>query len=111
MQKPPGKTGSENMHNVIRLDAPIEVVDRAEPQAPTRPGRGHGIAIAGMSVCALTGVFALLAFITVRWPGTSGETLKVVFMFSGVGFMTCASMAVFFAMKDTYARPPHDSGK
>lgn len=110
MQKP-GETDSEHLDNVIRLDASIEVPDRAEPPAPKRPGRGHGIAIAGMSLCALTGVFALLAFITVRWPGTSGETLKIVFMFSGVGFMTCASMAVFFAMKDTYVRPPHDSGK
>jgi hypothetical protein len=107
----PGGTDSEHMDNVIRLDAPIDVSGQAEPQAPTRPGRGHGLAIAGMSLCALTGVFALLAFITVRWPGTSGETLKIVFIFSGVGFMTCASMAVFFAMKDTYARPPRDSGK
>jgi hypothetical protein len=92
------------MEKVIHLDAPLEVGDRSEARPPSRPGRGHGFAIAGMSLCALTGVFALLAFITVRWPGTSGETLKVVFLFSGVGFMTCASMAVFFAMRDTYAR-------
>ena len=104
MQTPPGETGSERMENVIHLDAPLDITDRPEARPPSRPGRAHGLAIAGMSLCALAGVIALLAFITVRWPGTSGETLKVVFLFSGVGFMTCASMAVFFAMRDTYAR-------
>ncbi|MDQ3772628.1 MAG: hypothetical protein M3343_11160 [Actinomycetota bacterium] len=75
-------------------------------------GRLHGAAIVGMAVSALFGIASMLAFITISWPNGLGRYVMVVFMGSVVGFMACASIAVFSAARDTYPRhsdePPQD---
>ncbi len=87
--------------NVVRL--PNEPVREPEPE-PSRPGRLHGLSIAGMAVFALIGIAAMITFITVRWPQGTGRYVVMVFVVSGLGFITCASTAVLSAARDTYAR-------
>ena len=82
--------------NVVRL--PQEPPPAA---SPTPPGRLHGLAIAGMAVSALVGIVAMLIFITVS---NTGRVMVVAFVLSGLGFLTCASLAVLTAARDTYAR-------
>jgi len=70
------------------------------------PGRLHGLAIVGMSACAVVGIVATLAFITVGWPGNSGRRVIAVVVFAAIGFLACASTAVLSAARDTYPRRP-----
>ena len=79
-------------------------VEPPAPPPPSRPGRLHGVATAGMAVCALVGIAAMLLFVTVGWPGETRRYPMTVFVFAVVGFMTCASIAVFAAARDTYPR-------
>ena len=88
---------------VVRL--PRDPVPVAEP-APTPPTRMHGLAIGGMATCALIGILAMLAFITVNWPATTGRYIVGAFVVAGVGFLACASAAVLTAARDTYAHSP-----
>ena len=88
--------------NVIRLDPPASL-GAPEVEAGTPPGRGHGLAILGMALCALIAIAALLAFITIRWPEGAGRYVQTIFIAAGAGFMFSASAAVFFAMRDSYA--------
>ncbi|MGH2735897.1 MAG: hypothetical protein ACRDKZ_09980 [Actinomycetota bacterium] len=74
-----------------------------------RIGRLHGTAIVGMALSALLGIFSMLAFITINWPGKLGDYVVVVIVFSVVGFMASAIVAVFSAARDTYARPDKDA--
>jgi hypothetical protein len=80
-----------------------------EPQSqPSRPGRLHGLAIAGMAICALIGIISVLTFITVSWPAGPARFILMVCIASGLGFLTFASVAVLAAARDTYARTsPH----
>jgi hypothetical protein len=90
---------------VIRIDpapSPVTPSPALEAHARTRASRAHGLAIFGMALSALAGTLALLAFITVRWPGDTARHVKVVFVLSGVAFMACAALAVFFAMRETH---------
>lgn len=57
-----------------------------------------------MAISALIGIASMLAFITVTWPDGMGRYVIVVFVASIVAFMTCASIAVFSAARDTYPR-------
>lgn len=93
-------TAPRDVHNVVRL--PGEGPPPEPKLVPTPPGRLHGLAIAGMGVSALVGVAAVLAFITISWPADMSRYVVAVFLISGVVFMTCASMAVFSAARDTY---------
>ena len=95
----------ESQENVIPLGRAPEPV---APAPPPKQSRLHGLAIAGMAACALVGIVAMLAFITVTWPGDSGRYVIGVFIGSGIGFMTCASLAVFSAARDTHieVKPP-----
>jgi hypothetical protein len=91
-------------------EKPAEVVKLPGHQAPTptrvlRPGRVHGLAIAGMALFSLVGIAATLAFITIGWPEDSGRYVIAVIFVSVVGFLLCAAMAVFAAARDTYAHP------
>lgn len=79
-------------------------VDPPPPPPPGRPGRLHGLAIAGMAVSALIGIAAMLLFVTVGWPGDTRRYPMTVFVLAVVAFMTCASIAVFAAARDTYPR-------
>jgi hypothetical protein len=109
MKRPPDEHEAAYAE-VIRMD-PVSVAPAAaDPVAPTKTGRAHGIAIFGMALSALIGTLALLAFITIRWPGGMGEYLKVVFVLSGAAFMVSSSMAVFFAMRDTHPNHPNQRG-
>jgi hypothetical protein len=92
----------------------VEIPGREKPRpipAVRRPGKVHGLAIAGMAICSLVGIAATLAFITVGWPGASGRFLIGVIFLSVVGFLLCASMAVFAAARDTYAHPESRRGQ
>lgn len=62
------------------------------------------MAIGGMALCAFIGILALLALITVRWPGDSNRFVMGVFIASGFGLLLCCCLAVFSAARDTYAR-------
>jgi hypothetical protein len=70
---------------------------------PTGPGRLHGLAIAGIALSALTGIASMLAFVTIRWPGSSGRYLIAVLFASVIVFVVSASTAVLTAARDTYA--------
>lgn len=97
-------TIGEHSDNVVPLGRAPEIpkgVEHVEPQP-----RLHRMAIGGMATFALLGILAMLAFITVSWPGESGRYVIAVFIFSGVGFLACASTAVFSAARHTYAVPP-----
>jgi hypothetical protein len=100
--KPPPDEHDAAYAEVIRMDPVPVVPGPADPVARTKTSRAHGVAIFGMALSALIGTLALLAFITIRWPGGMGEYLKVVFVLSGAAFMVSSSMAVFFAMRDTH---------
>ena len=106
MKHPPDDQGAAYAE-VIRMEpgpvVPGTVVPAAaEAHGRTRSSRAHGLAIFGMALSALVGTLALLAFITIRWPGGMGDVLKLVFVLSGAAFMVSSSMAVFFAMRDTH---------
>jgi hypothetical protein len=95
---------------VIRIDPVTSPMSPAlEARARSRASRAHGLAIFGMALSALAGTLALLAFITIRWPGETAQLVRVVFVLSGVAFMACAAMAVFFAMRETH--PQRREGK
>ncbi|CAN5551380.1 hypothetical protein BH24ACT26_BH24ACT26_16410 [soil metagenome] len=57
-----------------------------------------------MAACAVLGICATIAFITVGWPGTMGRSVIGIVIFSAIGFLACASAAVFSAARDTYPR-------
>ncbi|MGH2749859.1 MAG: hypothetical protein ACRDK3_03145 [Actinomycetota bacterium] len=57
-----------------------------------------------MALFALLGIAAMLAFITISWPDDTSRYVIVVFTASVIGFMSCASIAVFSAARDTYPR-------
>ena len=92
-------------------ETPAEVVQipgqTPQPSTATtrRPGRVHGVAIAGMALCSLVGIAATLAYITVGWPDDVGRYVIAVIFVSVLGFFLSASMAVFAAARDTYAHP------
>lgn len=108
--KPPPDEHETAYAEVIRIDPVPPVPVAADAHARTRAGRAHGLAIFGMALSALIGTLALLAFITIRWPGEMGEYLKLVFVFSGAAFMVSSSLAVFFAMRDTHPNQPDPRG-
>jgi phosphate/sulfate permease len=62
-----------------------------------------------MALCALVGIGSMLAFVTVRWSGTTGRYVVALFVMAAIGFVTCASAAVFTAARDTYARSPREN--
>jgi hypothetical protein len=64
----------------------------------------HSTATAGMALSAAVGILAMLAFITVGWPGRSGRYVVGVALIAALVFVTCASIAVFAAARDTYAQ-------
>jgi hypothetical protein len=71
---------------------------------PSGPGRLHGLAIAGIAVSALAGITSTLAFVTIRWPGSTGRFLIAVLFMSVIVFVVSASTAVLTAARDTYVR-------
>ena len=71
---------------------------------PSGPGRLHGLAIAGIAVSALAGIASTLAFVTVRWPGSTGRYLIAVLFMSVIVFVVSASTAVLTAARDTYVK-------
>jgi hypothetical protein len=88
--------------NIVNLRAEPVVT---EPPAKSKPlSRLHGVATAGMALCAFAGIFSLLALITVRWPGNSNRYAMAMFVTSGLGLLLCCCIAVFSAARDTYAR-------
>ncbi len=89
------------------VDLGVEPV--GEPTPPPRPtSRLHSAAVA---LTATSGVFALLsalAFVTVRWPGTSRRVVIAILLFCIVGFVTGVATTILGAARDTYARKPHN---
>ena len=95
-----------DMDNVVSLgqSPPVE----STPPPPTKQGPLHRAAIAAMTICAIVGILAMLAFITVSWPDDTGRYVVGVFIGSGIGFLASASIAVFSAARDTYVSPSKD---
>jgi hypothetical protein len=71
---------------------------------PSRPGRLLGIATALMAVFAVVGVAAILAFLTIGWPGRTGRYVIAIGVSAALGFLTCGAIAIVAAARDTYAR-------
>lgn len=94
--------GKPNGHVV-----PLPVDTASAPKAPPPPRhRGaHGLVVTLMAAFAFLGIGALFAFITVEWPGESSRYVMAVFMFSVVGFIACASIAVFTAARGMAGAP------
>jgi hypothetical protein len=57
-----------------------------------------------MALSAFIGIAAMLAFISVRWPGDISRFVLAVCVGAAISFMACASTAVFSAARDTYPR-------
>jgi hypothetical protein len=97
----PFKEGAPRYENIVELPnaAPAPT---PEPKKVTPPSKLHAAAIAGMAICAIVGILALLARITIGWPGDSDRYVMAIFVFAGVGFLTSASIAVFSAARHTY---------
>lgn len=78
----------------------------APPPAPrpSGPGRLHGLAIAGIAISALAGITSTLAFVTIRWPGSTSRYLIAVLFMSVILFVVSAATAVLTAARDTYVR-------
>jgi ABC-type amino acid transport system permease subunit len=74
----------------------------------TGPRSLHAFATTGVAVFAVTGLLAVLAFITVGWPGDTGRYLVAVFMGSIIGCFACASAALFTAMRGTHSSDPDE---
>jgi predicted lipid-binding transport protein (Tim44 family) len=73
---------------------------------PSPPGRAHGLAIGGMATSALIGIAAFFAFATVGWSDGPRRVIIGVFLFSILGFVSFASIAVFTAARESLpARP------
>jgi hypothetical protein len=88
-------------------DKPVVPLPQDAPPPPPRPsgpGRLHGLAIAGIAVSALAGITSTLAFVTIRWPGSTGRYLIAVLFLSVIVFVVSASTAVLTAARDTYVR-------
>lgn len=101
MNPPPEGSQAEVESRVIPLGTdPIP-----EPVVPpTPPSRVHGLAISGMAMFALVGIVAMFLFVTVNWPDDTGRWVIGTLFVCGLGFIGCASAAVFSAARDTYAR-------
>ncbi len=97
----PYEEGTGTFENVVGLP---NAATQKEPETPepSPPGKLHGAAIAGMAICAVVGTLALLARITVGWPGDSDRYVMAIFVFAGIGFLASASIAVFSAARQTY---------
>lgn len=76
--------------------------DEPSEDAPSPPGRMHGLFIAGMAGSAFLGIVALFGFITVGWPQDISRFIIAVFFVAVIVFLACASAAVFAAARDTY---------
>ncbi|MEA2477174.1 MAG: hypothetical protein QOC87_1373 [Actinomycetota bacterium] len=93
------------------------VVDLGTELPPPPPLSGpqsslHGMSISAMAICALVGIVAMIALITVRWPGNSERVMIALIVFASIGFLVSASTAVFSAARDSYPRRSgrqHDS--
>ena len=97
---PPGR----DELNVVPLGAEV-VEGHGVTPAPSGPtSRLHGLSITGMALFALFGIGSMLAFVTVRWTGAAAGVVVAAVVLSAVGFLVCASAAVFTAARDTYAR-------
>jgi short-subunit dehydrogenase involved in D-alanine esterification of teichoic acids len=64
-----------------------------------------------MALFALIGIAAIFLFISIEWPLNTQRYVAIIFVASGIGFLACASTAVFTAARDTYRTPrqPVDS--
>lgn len=103
------RPGTPGEPNVVPLGAEV-VEGHGEVPPPSGPSsRLHGLAITGMALCALLGIGSMLAFVTVRWTGTAARYVVGVVILSAVGFLGCASTAVFTAARDMYAHKPRES--
>ena len=76
---------------------------------PTPPGRAHGLSITGMAVFALLGIVAMFLFITINWTEDLERWVIGFSFLCAIGFIACASAAVFTAARDTY--PPRARGE
>ncbi|HVM35374.1 MAG TPA: hypothetical protein VM784_08525 [Actinomycetota bacterium] len=99
MTEPPGEDVGGDL---IRLPDD-RVAPRPAAPPPARHGGSHGFVVTLMAAFAVIGICAMFAFITVKWPGETSRYVIAVFVFSVVGFISCASIAVFTAARGMVA--------
>jgi hypothetical protein len=62
----------------------------------------HGLAITGMSISALVGIFTLFLSTGIGLPDGGRRVAIAIVVGSAIVFLACASTAVFTAARDTY---------
>jgi hypothetical protein len=88
---------------------PLGVEKQEEPPPPPRPHSTlHTLAISGMSISALAGICVLFLSIGIGLPASGRRVAVAIVVGAGVIFLTCASIAVFTAARETY--PSKGSG-
>lgn len=92
---------------------PLGVEKQEEPAPPPRRHSTlHMLAISGMSVSALVGIFVLFLSIGIGLPAGGRRGATVVVVGAAIVFLACASTAVFTAARETYparaSRETHD---
>ena len=68
------------------------------------------LAISGMSVSALVGICVFFISIGIGLPEGGRRAVIIVVVGAAVVFLTCASIAVFTAARDTYPRQGSGAG-
>ncbi len=81
---------------------PLGVERREDPPPPPRRSALHALAVSGMSISALAGIFVLFLSIGIGLPAGGRRTATAIVVGAGVIFLACASTAVFTAARDTY---------
>lgn len=85
------------------VDLGVEPVHEPTP-VPRPTSRLHSIAVAFTATSGVIALISALAFVTIRWPGTSRRVVIAVLLFAIVGFVTGIAITILGAARDTYAR-------
>lgn len=91
--------------NIVELPPEVSGAYIDPPPPPSRHRGSHRWLMGAALASFIVAVLSMVAFVTVRWPGDSGRILVGIFLFSILGFLACASAAVFTAARATHARP------
>jgi hypothetical protein len=91
--------------DIVELPPEVSGAYIDPPPPPSRHRGSHRWLMGAALASFIVAVLSMVAFVTVRWPGDSGRILVGIFLFSILGFLACASAAVFTAARATHARP------
>ena len=99
------RTLKDNGGDIVPLG--VEKQPDGAPPPAQRSGL-HLLALSGMSISALTGICVLFLSIGIGLPASGRKVVTAIVVGAAVVFLTCASLAVFAAARETY--PSKGSG-